>query len=169
MTTTINNRLARLVDIRKPAHISVERLNFQNPGLSKRLNRILSNCGRSAVNAKLADLEEKFGITAEEVNPAYTSQTCSSCGHVERGNRSGDDFECRICGHIGHAGVNAAQNIRDRRSDPKIGSVWSSKATVLVELKKRFDERHNTVAWARPDDPTQNIALVTSNSLSFNT
>lgn len=27
------------------------------------------------------DLAERFGVAAEEVNPAYTSQACSCCGY----------------------------------------------------------------------------------------
>ena len=45
-------------------------------------------------------------------DPAYTSQTCSECGHKERANRkSRDDFRCKSCGHAAPADVNAARNI----------------------------------------------------------
>ena len=45
------------------------------------------------------------------VPPAYTSQTCSVCGHVHRDNRKGEVFRCLACGHADHADVNAAKNI----------------------------------------------------------
>jgi putative transposase len=52
------------------------------------------------------------GVPVVCVDPAYTSQTCSECGHHERANRkSRDDFRCRSCGHAAPADVNAARNI----------------------------------------------------------
>ncbi|MYF91158.1 MAG: transposase [Gemmatimonadetes bacterium] len=49
------------------------------------------------------------------VDPQYTSQRCSQCGHVERGNRSCQArFCCKQCGHQAHADCNAARNIRAR-------------------------------------------------------
>ena len=48
------------------------------------------------------------------VNPAYTSQTCPHCGHVDRGNRpSRDTFKCLRCGFNGPADHVAAMNIRN--------------------------------------------------------
>ena len=47
-----------------------------------------------------------------KVNPAYTSQTCSCCGHVAKENRkSQGKFKCASCGHTENADFNAAKNI----------------------------------------------------------
>ena len=47
-----------------------------------------------------------------KVNPSYTSQTCSVCGHVNKDNRkSQDKFKCVSCGHTENADFNAAKNI----------------------------------------------------------
>ena len=56
---------------------------------------------------------EPFGIDVVEVNPAYTSQRCSACGHTAEGNRpNGDDeFCCGNCGYEVHADYNAAKNV----------------------------------------------------------
>lgn len=52
------------------------------------------------------------GVPVVYADPAYTSQTCSECGHKERANRkSRDDFRCKSCGHAAPADVNAARNI----------------------------------------------------------
>jgi IS605 OrfB family transposase len=51
------------------------------------------------------------GVPVIKVDPAYTSQTCSKCGHCDRKNRNGLDFECRSCGHSMDADHNAAINI----------------------------------------------------------
>jgi len=46
------------------------------------------------------------------VDPAYTSQTCSVCGHCERANRhSQSSFQCQQCGFRLNADINAARNI----------------------------------------------------------
>jgi len=55
------------------------------------------------------------GVPILLVPPAYTSQTCSQCGHVhpEKGKsyRSGKRFKCGHCGFEHDADVNAALNI----------------------------------------------------------
>ena len=49
------------------------------------------------------------------VNPAYTSQQCSYCGHVDKHNRESQAvFVCQSCGMHMNADVNAAINIRKR-------------------------------------------------------
>lgn len=55
------------------------------------------------------------GVAFVEVDPAYTSQTCSACGWVDKHNRrSQAAFECGRCGFVGHADHNAAFNIAHR-------------------------------------------------------
>ena len=48
-----------------------------------------------------------------QVNPAYTSQTCSECGHANKENRKSQPrFLCVCCGFGSNADTNAAMNIR---------------------------------------------------------
>ena len=56
----------------------------------------------------LAKEEEVFLWT---VNPAYTSQTCSKCGHVDKESRVKQVFKCTSCGNTAHADVNASKVI----------------------------------------------------------
>ena len=52
------------------------------------------------------------GVRVVCVNPAYTSQTCSQCGHCEKANRKSQaQFLCVSCGFSAHADLNAAVNI----------------------------------------------------------
>lgn len=54
------------------------------------------------------------GIEVALVDPAYTSQRCSTCGYTAKNNRRKGTFACRSCGFIANADVNAAINIRDK-------------------------------------------------------
>ncbi len=55
------------------------------------------------------------GVPIVLVDPAYTSQCCSVCGFVHKGNRkSQSEFVCLECGHEENADVNAARNIQAR-------------------------------------------------------
>jgi putative transposase len=48
----------------------------------------------------------------QKVSPAYTSQRCSACGHVDRDSRESQArFRCTSCGYAANADVNAAINI----------------------------------------------------------
>ena len=86
----------------------VEKLDFRAAGLSKQMNRLIGRTYRSVVKAKLARLEEQYGIRIVAVNPAYTSQECSRCHHVSKHNRkSQKDFVCQHCHFSCNADVNA--------------------------------------------------------------
>ncbi|WP_414859112.1 RNA-guided endonuclease InsQ/TnpB family protein [Nostoc sp. KVJ3] len=57
---------------------------------------------------------EARGVSVGFVDPRYTSQKCSQCGHIERGNRpSQAEFRCKKCEYECHADYNAAINIRE--------------------------------------------------------
>jgi IS605 OrfB family transposase len=55
------------------------------------------------------------GVQVVFVPPAYTSQTCSQCGHIHptkgKSYRNGKRFKCGHCGFEHDADVNAAKNI----------------------------------------------------------
>jgi putative transposase len=55
---------------------------------------------------------QRAGVTVSFVDPAYTSQRCSVCGHTERRNRKSQaEFCCAVCDHQLPADYNAAINI----------------------------------------------------------
>lgn len=56
-----------------------------------------------------------LGVPVVAVDPRYTSQTCSKCGHCEKSNRKNQEsFNCRSCGFALNADLNAARNISGR-------------------------------------------------------
>jgi transposase len=56
---------------------------------------------------------ESQGVAVVFIDPHYTSQCCSKCFHIERGNRRfQSEFCCRRCGYAEHADPGAAKVIR---------------------------------------------------------
>lgn len=55
------------------------------------------------------------GVPVQIVDPAYTSQECSGCGHIDKRNRpTQETFRCTSCGLTLQADLNAARNIAHR-------------------------------------------------------
>jgi len=84
-----------------------------NPGRNVRqkagLNRQIM---RSGWGLLVRRLEDKAPGRVEKINPAFTSQRCSACGHVDGKSRESQAvFRCAACGFAGNADVNAAINI----------------------------------------------------------
>ena len=60
----------------------------------------------------------RAGVLVVYVNPAYTSQQCSGCGHIDKKNRPNQaTFLCTSCGLSLSADWNAAINIAKRGCD----------------------------------------------------
>jgi transposase len=67
---------------------------------------------RSGWGLLVRRLQEKAPGRVEKVSPAFTSQRCSACGHVDAMSRKSQArFVCAACGYACHADVNAARNI----------------------------------------------------------
>jgi hypothetical protein len=79
----------------------------------------------------------------EVVNPAYSSQTCPSCGYVSRSNRSGIKFVCRSCGRKSHADVVGGINLLGRSEDKQVG-LDDHPSAVKALLRERFRARCRT-------------------------
>jgi putative transposase len=57
----------------------------------------------------------RAGVRVVFVDPSFTSQQCSRCGHIDRDNRPDQStFQCCRCGFAEHADVNAAVNLKVR-------------------------------------------------------
>jgi IS605 OrfB family transposase len=84
---------------------------------------------------------ERCGIAVVTVNPAYTSQTCSRCGSIDKKHRRRDNYRCRHCGYQNNSDVVAATNIALRWfgdvNRTKSG-VQSITHTNVVELDQPF-------------------------------
>ncbi len=86
-----------------------------------KLARAISNAGWNKLIRMISYKCEWYGKTFVQVEPAYTSQTCSECGCIN--NRLGynhygwlkvRNWQCQECGAIHDRDINAAINIKNK-------------------------------------------------------
>jgi len=114
-TKKISEKCGTIVteDLRVKNMTASARGTVENPGKNVKqksgLNRAMLDTAFGEIRR---NLEYKCGRLIK-VNPAYTSQTCSHCGHTEKENRKSQArFQCVSCGFVSNADTNAAINIR---------------------------------------------------------
>ena len=75
-------------------------------------NKVLGLWSYYQLQEQIEYKAERFGIKVKYINPAYTSQTCSKCGNVDKENRIDQaTFICKECGLKINADYNASLNI----------------------------------------------------------
>jgi len=85
----------------------VVRTLIKNPKLAKSI----ADASWSMFFTRLLDKAEEAGRDVVRVNPAYTSQTCSACGHRQPMPLSVRVYECPDCGLVIHRDHNGSNNI----------------------------------------------------------
>ena len=105
--------LIRVEDLRIGNMTRSAKGTFENPGRNVRakagLNRGIMRSGWGLLVRRLQD---KAPGRVEKIKPAFTSQRCSACGHVDAKSRESQAvFVCTACGYACNADVNAARNI----------------------------------------------------------
>lgn len=78
------------------------------------LNRAISDAAWGEIKEKTKTLAAKLGHIVVEVEPKYTSQKCSDCGHIAAENRHKEKFLCGECGFVADADLNGSLNILER-------------------------------------------------------
>jgi putative transposase len=111
------------------AYVTVEALKVKNMSKSAKgtadkhgkmvkqksgLNKSILDQGWGMFRQFLAyKLKYNYGTELIEVNPQYTSQKCSGCGHIHADNRKNQaSFRCVKCGLSMNADLNASLNIK---------------------------------------------------------
>jgi len=105
--------LIRVEDLRIGNMTRSARGTLDNPARNVRakagLNRGIMRSGWGLLVRRLQD---KAPGRVEKIKPAFTSQRCSACGHVEAKSRKSQAvFVCTACSYACNADVNAARNI----------------------------------------------------------
>jgi len=140
MARQINTATNQVLRERQPAIIATERLDLRGKSRSKHLSRQVALWARSILKERVEFKASARGSRREQVNPAYSSQTCPVCGFVHPGNRQGDAFQCRYCGHADDADRVAAYNLKARLADDQI-QLWTPGPVVKAILLARFNAR----------------------------
>jgi putative transposase len=171
----IAHHLTRLADV-----IVLENLNIQgmgkkckpkqdengkyiknNQSAKRALNRLIRDCSWGELKLKIQSVAEKFGCIVLEVNPKFTSQTCSNCGHVDSASRNKEKFVCTNCGFIADADNQASVNIGKKGLEILNLSmskllVEHQKVTAKSELTDSSKKRDKSMALVvEPSNPVQ--------------
>jgi putative transposase len=91
--------------------LAVEALVVRNMVKNPKLAKSIADASWSLFLTRLLDKAEEAGREVVRVNPAYTSQTCSGCGHLQSMPLSVRVYECPYCGLVIHRDHNASNNI----------------------------------------------------------
>lgn len=97
-------------------YINLEKINSETLD-----DRLLAQWSYYQLQEQIIYKAERVGIKVRKVNPKYTSQKCSCCGHISKDNRPKGDKgqayfsctnpECKIHGKVINADWNASINI----------------------------------------------------------
>ncbi len=78
------------------------------------LNRVVLDAGFGLLEQMIVAKAESAARLVVRVNPRFSSQECSQCGHIASESRRRRRYVCVACGYYCHADVNAALVIRGR-------------------------------------------------------
>jgi putative transposase len=97
--------------IKRLGFIAVEALVVRNMVKNPKLAKSIADAAWSSFFAQLLSKAEEAGREVVRVNPTYTSQTCSVCGHRQEMPLSVRVYECLVCGLIIDRDHNGSKNI----------------------------------------------------------
>lgn len=76
---------------------------------------------------KIEAKAKEQGIAVVKVDPKYTSQRCSKCGHIDKENRRDQEHFCCVkCGFKANADFNASQNLSIKGIDKIIAKEYNA-------------------------------------------
>ncbi|EPC5754974.1 RNA-guided endonuclease InsQ/TnpB family protein, partial [Klebsiella pneumoniae] len=118
VTTTVSKNHAMIVieDLKVSSMSKSAAGTVDEPGRNvaakSGLNRAILDQGWYEMRRQLEYKQRWRGGEVQTVNPAYTSQKCSCCGHTAKKNRQSQAvFVCVACGYEANADINGARNI----------------------------------------------------------
>jgi putative transposase len=102
--------------------IKVEDLNIQGMVRNHHLAKSISDAGWGQFIMILIFKAEEAGRTVIKVNPSYTSQDCSRCGHRNRMTLATRIYRCSKCSLVIHRDRNGAKRIEQKGRAAPSGS-----------------------------------------------
>ncbi len=128
------------------SYLQAGKARIQLPLAASPYVKDVANVSKGVLARKTKQGRWCFEVTkapCEVVNPAYSSQTCPSCGYVSRSNRSGIKFVCRACGRKSHADAMGGLNLLGRSEDKEI-PLDDHPSAVKAVLRRRFAEKRRS-------------------------
>jgi transposase len=115
----VSTEIAHRFDIIRVENLQIGNMTRSAKGTAEKPGRnVRAKAGlnreilRSGWGFLVRRLEDKAPGRVEKIRPAFTSQQCSACGHVDaKSRKSQARFACTACGFACNADVNAAKNI----------------------------------------------------------
>jgi putative transposase len=157
----INKSVKQIIKfvIKENASIKMEDLKGIRKRCSKKYHKELNHTINSwpffMVRTALTNKALQYGIEINFIDPRFTSQKCSRCGHTSKENRNGKQFKCEMCSHFDHSDVNAAFNI----------AVAEIKVIDSLATKKKVVKRIPTKR--KKEIPSAASSMVNDNGLSI--
>lgn len=127
--------------------IAVEDLNIKGMVKNRHLAKAISDVAWSVFFTILQSKAENAGRQFEKVNPRYTSQDCSHCGHRQKMPLAIRVYECQACEVVIDRDHNAARNIG--QSLPKSTPAERGVTFSLKQERDGRSERLEQVAFSR--------------------
>ncbi len=97
--------------VNKYGFVATEKLDAKKMQKNRRLSKSISDAAWFLFRHCLEYKAEEAGIGFKPVDPEYTSQDCSSCGHRQKKALSDRVHHCKKCGYTTDRDHNAALNI----------------------------------------------------------
>jgi len=85
--------------------------------VGKTTRKLLGYWNIDLIYRRMAEKAKVNRVHLVFVDPSYSSQTCNSCGAIDKKSRNGEIFKCIACGHVDDADHNASMNILQRFLD----------------------------------------------------
>ena len=126
----------------------------------KGLNRLIRDCSWGNLVQKIESVAEKFGSIVLKVNPKFTSQKCTHCGHTEKENRKKERFLCLNCGFLADADIQAAENIGKKGLE----ILGLSPSKLLRDMQKVTTTSESTGATSDSGEKSMILVVEPSNS-----
>ena len=124
----------------KAGLIIIENLNTKGM-LARAWNKTLRKGILASGWPQFRDLLVQKACHVELIDPAYTSQKCSSCGYIDANNRKRTEFKCIRCGFELNADRNAALNIMEKASEAGVSGRW--KKTYVSPYRQKVEKKSN--------------------------
>lgn len=143
---TLSKRVVDFAKQNKVEEIHLEKLTSEGLG-----NTILRNWSFYQLQQDIEYKAKRVGIKVVYVDPQYTSQMCSKCGHIAKENRPKETkgqeyFKCTKCGNEMNADHNASINIARLKEGESLKTKYEEQKRLEEEFfKSKLIESVDTI------------------------